>query len=573
MQCLPSAFVTVALSCLAGPALMAQLSLRADKDCLAIGDSLALCATWSGAGSLPPLDWSLAPGCPGLLTPGEPGQATYSLPFLLESQEVTICVRAAVPTRPGSAVAQASCRFQAQHPAADRERLPASEPSRVREPHLGLLAGSATERGFVMGQGDQARFYHLSSLAYAGDHPDLDRAVRDKWLVLDSLLGHVAVLGRDGRCSPWVGGRQPVSIFDPPFLTQANGPAAKARFLNPSAIAVRPGGAGTPWQAAIADTDNRRICLLDGWGNVSTLAGDRLSRPACWPLPMDGPVQDATFIRPVGVAYGLDGALYVADGCALRKIHGSQVTTLAGSREDSGGVMQDGQGSEARFGYLRGLALDPRTGNLLVTDRDSLRQVTPEGVVTTLAGGSQPGFQRWQGQELKTGKADAMRGVRCLRSPDGLLVAGGKAYIADYGNAAVRSLDLDTGVLKTLVGIGTGRERPTFLAGRLSAGKALPGDACPRILNPTCLAMDPEGHVLVGMTDLLAGGTLVAELVLDPEDLPRLPAGAARPSPGDGNDQVAARVPGGAAGKAAAGEERKDSVRPARLAKEGPAGS
>ena len=45
----------------------------------------------------------------------------------------------------------------------------------------------------------------------------------------------------------------------------------------------------------------------------------------------DGPAEKAEFANPMGVAHGLDGAVYVADSGngAIRKIHKGVVTTLA----------------------------------------------------------------------------------------------------------------------------------------------------------------------------------------------------------------------------------------------------
>jgi sugar lactone lactonase YvrE len=159
-----------------------------------------------------------------------------------------------------------------------------------------------------------------------------------------------------------------------------DGPALSATFDVPAALA-----AGNDGAIYVADTgahDVRRIVN----GRVDTLAG----RPGAAIGPdvraggyADGPAQTAQFDRPVGIAVGNDGAVYVADAGnhCIRKIAGGIVTTFAGSRKVG---VSDGEGRNASFTNLKGLAIDG-DGNLYAADYGvGIRRITPQGAVTTL---------------------------------------------------------------------------------------------------------------------------------------------------------------------------------------------
>jgi ribosomal protein S11 len=82
------------------------------------------------------------------------------------------------------------------------------------------------------------------------------------------------------------------------------------------------------------------------------------------------------------------GNVYVADtfNDTVREISpAGAVTTLAGTAGQIGG--DDGTGSVARFNNPSGVAVDS-SGNLYVADRanDTIRRITSAGVVTTVAG-------------------------------------------------------------------------------------------------------------------------------------------------------------------------------------------
>jgi sugar lactone lactonase YvrE len=152
----------------------------------------------------------------------------------------------------------------------------------------------------------------------------------------------------------------------------------------------------------------------------------------------------ARFGEPFGVAVGGDGSVYVADAGEsnrVRKItpEGS-VSTLAGGAEG----YADGAGAAASFDTPSALAVDA-DGNLYVADTGNhrVRKVTPEGSVTTLAGDGTAGF--------RDGPARAAQ----FNAPVGVAVdREGRVYVADTYNDRIRVITKE-GEVKTAAGAGS----------------------------------------------------------------------------------------------------------------------
>jgi sugar lactone lactonase YvrE len=160
-----------------------------------------------------------------------------------------------------------------------------------------------------------------------------------------------------------------------------DGKADEARFnATLSSLAVAADEGGTVF---VADSVNQTIRKVTTDGDVTTIAG----------MPgalgnVDGAGREARFAFPSGIAVDGAGTLYVADtnNCAIRKISpDGVVSTLAGKPGVFGTV--DGVGEHARFFFPAAIAVDRDRTVYVASFDNTLRKVSPQGEVSTLAGG------------------------------------------------------------------------------------------------------------------------------------------------------------------------------------------
>jgi len=221
----------------------------------------------------------------------------------------------------------------------------------------------------------------------------------------------------------------------------ADGPATMAQFNLPWGVAVDANG-----NVYVGDTSNCTIRRITPAGMVSTFAGTPGVRGYA-----DGIGSAAQFFYPAGLAVDGSGNVYVADedNFAIRKITpDGVVTTLAGSPLGGGEV--DGTGSAVQFDLPTGVAVDG-SGNVYVADNQnsSIRRVTPSGVVTTVAG-KQP-HPPWS----NPGYADGIGYAAQFEEPKNVAVdASGNVFVTDSTNDTIREVTLNR-VVTTLAGVAT----------------------------------------------------------------------------------------------------------------------
>jgi len=210
------------------------------------------------------------------------------------------------------------------------------------------------------------------------------------------------------------------------------GPALLARLGSPRGVALD--GAGNLY---IADTDNHCVRRVARDGLISTLAGKGVPGYA----GDGGAAVSALLYNPTGVHVDSAGNLYVADtgNHVIRRVTPggggdwgvAVIETVAGT-----GVL--GFGGDGGVATSAGLyepyriAMD-RTGNLYIADsmNHRIRKVTPDGVISTIAGNGTRGYDGDGGLAL----------AAQLNDPTDVAVDGaGNVYIADFGNDRIRKL-------------------------------------------------------------------------------------------------------------------------------------
>lgn len=218
----------------------------------------------------------------------------------------------------------------------------------------------------------------------------------------------------------------------------ANGTGANAKFNLPMGVAVANDGT-----LYVADSFNQRVRKITQDGVVTTLAGSGTSGGA------NGTGTAAQFYTPRAIIVGIDGNIYVSEygGHRIRKITPEGVvTTVAGG----GQGFMEGTGTGARFNHPKGLDMDAE-GNLYVADSDNhkIRKITPDGVVTTLAGSSN-GYADGNGTEAK------------FQYPSGVAVDNsGNIFVTDTNNQRIRLVTPNGNVLTVAGGATTGATNGT----------------------------------------------------------------------------------------------------------------
>jgi DNA-binding CsgD family transcriptional regulator/sugar lactone lactonase YvrE len=241
-------------------------------------------------------------------------------------------------------------------------------------------------------------------------------------------------------------------------------PAAGAAVIG----ALLLGGLAVGYNSLFATTTGRSPAVTVAGTGERAFSGD--GRPA----------SASPLVRPLAVAVGPAGEIYIAEGNRIREVKkDGRISTFAGT--GTAGFSGDkGPAAQAQLNTPQGLALDS-AGNVYIADtlNNRVRRVDADGTITTVAGAGAAGYA-----------GDGKPGPEAqLNLPTGLAIGfNDTLFISDTGNNVVRQLGLD-GAIHTVAGTGEAGYR----------GEA--GSALDAVLHaPGGLAFDSEGNLYIADT-------------------------------------------------------------------------
>jgi hypothetical protein len=197
-----------------------------------------------------------------------------------------------------------------------------------------------------------------------------------------------------------------------------------------------------------------------------------------------GPATSALLNAPFGVAIDQSGTLFIADrdNQRVRKVTPDGVITTVAGNGTAGFSGDGGPAISAQLNSPWAVVVDT-AGNLFITDNGNnrIRKVTPDGIITTVAGNGTTDFSGDGGPATSAGISLPLAAAVALD-------AAGDIFIPDRGNNRIRKVTPD-GVITTIAGNGS---------------SAFSGDGGPALaagLSATAIAVDPNGNIYFNSFD------------------------------------------------------------------------
>lgn len=275
------------------------------------------------------------------------------------------------------------------------------------------------------------------------------------------------VHGATGKIAPFAGNGQM-------FLSGENAPAAYVTLNGPVGIAQDNAG-----NLFISEFLSHRVGKVDPEGMFSGFAGILSFR--CGHGGDSGPATSAQLCYPAGIAFNALGDLHIVESGygVIRKVKQETgiITTVAGN--SSAGYSGDGgPADKASLNSPQVIVFDG-DGSCYIADTGNhrIRKIDSKGFITTVAGNGQTGFTGDGGPAVNAS----------LNYPYAVAVDHGhNLLVADTNNHRIRKVDLQTGIITTVVGNGVPGEE---------------GDSGPAIAaqlsGPTFVTVSPEGDLLI----------------------------------------------------------------------------
>jgi uncharacterized protein (TIGR03437 family) len=254
------------------------------------------------------------------------------------------------------------------------------------------------------------------------------------------------------------------------------GQAVNAQLNSPQGIAFDPNG-----NIYIADSRNNRIRQVSQ-GIITTFAGNGTISPGGGPSAYGdgGPATSAQLHLPMGVAVDSNFNVYIADtgDNTIRKVTtDGNIATIAGDSFPS----YQGDGGLAITAELHSpedVAVDSSL-NVYIADTANayIRKITTDGNINYIAGDGSIGFTGDGGYATSAG----------LIAPFALTVdSSGNVYFAENGDSRIRRIDAKSLDISTVAGNGT----PGFTGDGATATNA-------EMNSPTGVAVDSAGNLYI----------------------------------------------------------------------------
>jgi len=297
-------------------------------------------------------------------------------------------------------------------------------------------------------------------------------------IIADSSNNRIREVGPDGRIRTIVGNGSA-------GLAPEGAPPLQAPLRAPRGVCLDPAG-----DLYIVDSSNHRVLLAAPGENLKTAAGNG----APGDVGDGGPARLAELSSPSACALDSAGNLYIADTGShrIRKARPDGIIVTIAGIGDPGFSGDGGLATAASLSSPRGVAADSN-GDVYIADtgNNRIRQITPDGIIRTIAGQGGPGFSGDGGPSVSAG----------LNAPAGLVLDGsGDLYLADSGNNRVRRL-VPVGVIAPAV-ITQPAAAAVVNAASMSAGPVAPGE----IVSIFGTGLGPD----VGLTGAYTAGGLLS---------------------------------------------------------------
>jgi sugar lactone lactonase YvrE len=192
------------------------------------------------------------------------------------------------------------------------------------------------------------------------------------------------------------------------------------------------------------------LCLLS-LGSLSSVRADKLVCVAGGGNGDDGtPAAEGKLNLPFGVVLDRSGSLFIVEmmGQRVRKVDAKGILTTAAGTGQQGKDGDGGLASKAQFSGMHSLAV-ASNGDLYLTDtwNNRVRKIDHQtGIITTIAGTGQKGYSGDGGPATQA----QFGGIYCVA----LDPKEEWLYLADLDNHRIRAVNLRTGIVNTVAGNG-----------------------------------------------------------------------------------------------------------------------